>query len=1157
MNNQANPKAELKEIFLAACQLSDVDQRAAYLAQRCGDDTELRQRIVTMLAAEESQKPSALERMRAIVNTQIDSLDGLDFTGPLDIEVYPRMRPFKLLEITGDGGAGVVDADRQTVPILRAGMVIGRYKLRELLGEGGMGSVYVAEQEHPVRRKVALKIIKPGMDSRQVISRFQSERQALALMEHPNIAKVLDVGTTDNGLPYFVMELVQGVPITEHCDNQNLGTRQRLKLFIQLCQAVQHAHQKGIIHRDIKPSNVMVSVHDVKPVVKVIDFGVAKAIGQQLTDNTMYTALSQVVGTPMYMSPEQARESGLDIDTRSDVYSLGIVLYELLTGTAPFDRESFRKAGLDEVRRIIREVDPPKPSLRVSKLKAEEQSTVANKRQMEPRKLVRQITGDLDWIVMKALEKDRERRYETPNSLAQDLERYLNDQPVEACPPSAIYRLQKSYRRHRTVVLTTSVVLFALLIATVTSVAFAVQEHQRSQRRQLAQRRIHDVLNEVTLLRGQTRMDLTATREILAQARNKLQRAVALAETELIPPEVQVEVMQQVHELELESANMELLNVFDEAWMAIASTDPALGRWAPEACVPILSRALEARGLKVGQTPADEAVAAILKMPETIRSPMLVALEEWADSRSSQLGTVLKQVDHASTTVSFAATKFVRLSPLDKVVGFGTGPDGPIAELTKDIFLLRTGKYLSPKVGTTTCLLVQRRGQVEAQTFEVVPDPMRSWLMTLVERADTDPWRKRLRDAYELTNVDELRTTLEKLANEADFTRQPVRSLTRLAAILAELKEMDKSLALARQVQRRFPSDVHANIVLSHILKMANPPQLDESLRFCTAAVALCPSSACIQLNLGKALSDLGKKEEAIIQYREALRLQPRFLLASMNICSILRQSGKHQEAVEELRNFVKTNPESGRAHYSLGTALMEQGMLEEAEFELSEAVRLDPNQSASRVNLAYVLNRRGRFDEAIEQYREGLRRFPGFDFANMLAATLAEQGKHDEALALLQEWMRNSPNNGDAYNGRAWFRATAVDPKFRIPNEAVDLASKAVQISPNNGTYLNTLGVAQYRAGQWNEAIETLGKSVALLPESHFAYSGFFLAMAHWQFDQRERANEYYEKAVESMARHLAGDVELERFRKEAEELMGVDTQEAPNQLEEGKKPE
>jgi WD40 repeat protein/serine/threonine protein kinase len=328
------------------------------------------------------------------------------------------------------------------------GAVIGPYKLLQQIGEGGMGVVYMAEQEQPLRRRVALKIIKPGMDSAQVIARFEAERQALALMDHQNIARVLDAGTTESGRPYFVMELVHGVPITQYCDEHHLTPKERLELFLPVCHAVQHAHQKGIIHRDLKPSNVLVCLYDGVPVPKVIDFGVAKATGQQLTERTMFTQFGSLVGTLEYMSPEQAEMSQLGIDTRSDVYSMGVMLYELLTGTTPLERKRVKEAGFDEVRRLIREEEPPKPSTRLS-TSGVALAAISAQRQTEPAKLTRLVRGELDWIVMKALEKDRNRRYESANSLARDVERYLHDEPVEACPPTTGYKLRKFARKHK------------------------------------------------------------------------------------------------------------------------------------------------------------------------------------------------------------------------------------------------------------------------------------------------------------------------------------------------------------------------------------------------------------------------------------------------------------------------------------------------------------------------------------------------------------------------------------------------------------------------------------------------------------------------------------------------------------------------------------
>jgi serine/threonine protein kinase/tetratricopeptide (TPR) repeat protein len=338
--------------------------------------------------------------------------------------------------------------------------MIGPYKLLQEIGAGGMGTVWMAEQTEPVQRKVALKIIKPGMDSRQVIARFEAERQALALMDHPNIARVLDAGTTETCRPYFVMELVKGVPITKYCDLHHLMPKQRLELFVPVCQAVQHAHQKGIIHRDLKPSNVLVAEYDDKPVAKVIDFGVAKATGPKLTDRTIFTELGQVVGTLEYMSPEQAKLNALDIDTRSDIYALGVLLYELLTGTTPFERKRLKQAAFDEILRIIREEEPPKPSTRLST--TEELPSIAANRGLEPRKLSGLVRGELDWIVMKCLEKDRNRRYETANGLARDIEHYLHDEPVNACPPSRRYRLRKFARKNRKLLMVVGA--FALLM---------------------------------------------------------------------------------------------------------------------------------------------------------------------------------------------------------------------------------------------------------------------------------------------------------------------------------------------------------------------------------------------------------------------------------------------------------------------------------------------------------------------------------------------------------------------------------------------------------------------------------------------------------------------------------------------------------------------
>jgi serine/threonine protein kinase len=372
-------------------------------------------------------------------------------------------------------------AAEQVVCLEQPGTVIGPYKLLEQIGEGGMGLVFMAEQTRPVRRRIAFKVLKPGMETRQVVARFEAERQALALMDHPHIAKVFDAGVSEAGRPYFVMELVRGVPITEYCDERRLSTRQRLELFATVCQAVQHAHQKGVIHRDLKPSNVLVTQHDTVAVPKIIDFGIAKATAQPLTERTLITNFAQMLGTPLYMSPEQAEMNSLDVDTRSDVYSLGVLLYELLTGTTPFESETLKQVGLDEIRRKIREEEPPTPSRRVSTLAAQDCSTISERRGVDGRRHGQVLRGELDWIVMKALEKDRNHRYESASAFAADVQCYLNDQTVEACPPSAAFRLRKYVRRNRRLLATAGIVAAALIAATAVSTwqAFQAREAQR------------------------------------------------------------------------------------------------------------------------------------------------------------------------------------------------------------------------------------------------------------------------------------------------------------------------------------------------------------------------------------------------------------------------------------------------------------------------------------------------------------------------------------------------------------------------------------------------------------------------------------------------------------------------------------------------------
>jgi serine/threonine protein kinase/tetratricopeptide (TPR) repeat protein len=580
------PQLDEEEIFHVARRMTPGESRGSYVREVAGNDKRLVARVEALLRIHDEDH---------------------DF-----------------LEPTATGSPTVAD-----VPMIEGpGQSVGPYELREIIGEGGFGVVFLAEQQQAIRRQVALKVIKPGMDTRQVIARFEAERQALALMEHPNIARVLDGGQTASGRPFFVMELVRGNTITDYCDNHHLTVRQRLELFLHVCHAVQHAHQKGIIHRDVKPSNVLVTLHDGMPVVKVIDFGVAKAMGQQLTDKSLLTNTAHMIGTPLYMSPEQAEMSGLDIDTRADIYALGVLLYELLTGTTPFERERIKNASYDEIRRIIREEEPAKPSTRISTVGAAA-STLSSKRQSDPVRLRRLLRGELDWIVMKCLEKDRTRRYDTAGALARDIQRHLSNEPVEAGPPSTTYRLRKLVRKHWRLLAVAGAFALLLAIGSGVSIALAVwaRRAEKSAEDRLAQvEKGIDILTSV-FEKLDPRAEERENRPLRALLGDQLSRAADQLEEEAVGDPILVAGLQN-------KLGMSLLR---------------LG--SPDRAIPLLARSRATRAAILGPEHDDTLDAAnnLARAYQDAGKPdqALPLFEELWQMRKAQFGP-----DHPETLVS-------------------------------------------------------------------------------------------------------------------------------------------------------------------------------------------------------------------------------------------------------------------------------------------------------------------------------------------------------------------------------------------------------------------------------------------------------------------------------------------------------------------------
>jgi tetratricopeptide (TPR) repeat protein/serine/threonine protein kinase len=1035
MNAEAR---KVRSIFLAAVEKNSPEQRNAYLDEACAGDEELRRRVEVLLRAHEQPNP--------------------------------------LLDRPATPEATVDEPARGECP----GTVIGPYKLLQQIGEGGMGLVFVAEQTQPVRRRVALKLVKPGMDSREVIARFEAERQALALMDHPNIARVFDGGTTASGGPYFVMELVKGVPITEFCDQNHVAPRHRLELFVAVVGAVQHAHQKGVIHRDLKPSNVLVASQDGTPVVKVIDFGIAKAIGQHLTDKTLFTGSAQLIGTPLYMSPEQAGQSGLDIDTRSDIYSLGVVLYELLTGTTPFSRERFRQAAYDEIRRIIREEEPPRPSTRLSESK-ESLPSISAQRQLEPARLTKLVRGELDWIVMKCLEKDRNRRYETANGLARDVERYLNDEPVAAGPPSSGYRLRKFLRRHRGPVLAAAVILILLvagIIGTSLGLVRAVQAEQDADGRRVqaeaAEGRANAALAEANLQQARHAVDEMYTqvaekwlaqqpqlekvqREFLQKARQFYEEFARETGTDPAMRFEAARAYRRVGEVQHKlGAPAEAEHAFEKA---IDRLQKLFDEYPEEpAYRQELAKTLHGFGIlvgDVGRVPEEEkAHRRAIALQEKLASDFPRMPEYRCDLARGYyfagegLGALRQPAE--SERVYRESVKL-----MDKLVAECPAIAEYRMYLAESLYAL--GCRLKANGSSGEALKVGRRaiGLLEALVAEFPAAPLyRTGLAVAFCRiAEVQPPQQAERSLGKALAIQ--RKVAEDFPSVTDYRYNIVRSLHTLGLFLrteGRLQEAEQALREAAQISERLVAESPT----VHYYR----DRLSE-----------------VYNTLGGVLAAQGKQDKAIAAYREALRIKPDYPEARTNLGNALYNKGRLDEAIAAYHDALRSRqdfPQAYTAHYNLGNALRDKGRLDEAIAAYREALRIKPDYPEARTNLGNALHNKGRLDEAIAAYHDALRSRQDFPQAytahDNLGDALHDKGQLEEAIAEYREALRLQKDYPQAHHSLG----NALRDRGRL-EEAIAEFREAIRLKGDFPEAHCNLGALLRRKGQFREALQEL----------------------------------------------------------------------------------